>query len=334
MRMMKKRLGDILQEMGAVDALQLQSALAYQRKWGVPLGQVVSDMRFCRPEQVLQALSLQAGIPPVDLDAELLDVRLGRLVPQRVAEMHRVVPLRVEGPRETVLVVAVAAPATLYALDAVQKVSGKLRVEPRLATDAAISRAIERLYRSAEVPRRPLEAITLPEAEEEMAFQVECMASLTEGGRFDDSAWLRTAPRVEVEGLPMLKPLEVEVPEATARAERARPVLVYGWGAEAAAGLMGVLKAEGHAARMASTAEVLAADERAVVVAPLPALEALGRPLRAQVLAAGKVPEQDVHRAQTLGARGFLAAPVDPDLMLRAVRRLLGAGVPRLRATA
>jgi type IV pilus assembly protein PilB len=38
---------------------------------------------------------------------------------------------------------------------------------------------------------------------------------------------------------------------------------------------------------------------------------------------AGKEPELELMRAQTVGARGFVAAPVDPDLLLRAVRRLL-----------
>jgi type IV pilus assembly protein PilB len=81
----------------------------------------------------------------------------------------------------------------------------------------------------------------------------------------------------------------------------------------------------GFQARVASTAEVLAADAGAVVLAPLPSLEAMGQRPRAQLLAAGKVPEQDVERARALGARGFLAAPLDTDLMLRAVRRLLRA---------
>jgi type IV pilus assembly protein PilB len=49
---------------------------------------------------------------------------------------------------------------------------------------------------------------------------------------------------------------------------------------------------------------------------------------------AGKVPEQDVLKAQALGARGFLAAPLDTDLMLRAVRRLVRTAeeAPRLLA--
>jgi type IV pilus assembly protein PilB len=315
----KKRLGDILSEMGVVDALQLQSALAYQRQWGVPLGQVMVGMRFCAPEMVLAALSKQAGVSALDLDATRLEPRLTRLVPRRVAAQHRVVPLRVEGPRDTVLVVAMAAPATLTALDAVQCVSGKLRVRPLLATDAAIARAIDRLYGSLdEVSQRTVEAIALPEADEDMPMQVQSLASLAADAPFE-----RTWPLLglDEEGLPLLAPLEQEPQQASPFGEAG--VLVYGWGREAAAGLVGVLKAAGLPASIAGMGEVVTADERAVVVAPLPWLEAMPEKPRAQLLVASKSPDLDIDRAAALGARGFLAAPVDPDLLVRAVRRLL-----------
>src|SRR5688500_3842321 len=96
----KKRLGEILLELGAVDELQLQSALAYQRKWGVPLGQVVVDMRFCAAHQVLAALAWQTGVQAVDLDAQPLETTVAKVLPQRLGEQHRVVPLRLEGPRD------------------------------------------------------------------------------------------------------------------------------------------------------------------------------------------------------------------------------------------
>ncbi len=349
----KKRLGEILVEMGAVDELQLQSALAYQRKWGVPLGQVVVDLRFCSGEQVLAALARQTGVPAVTLDAELLDPKLAKLLPRRLAEQHRVVPLRVEGPRDMVLVVAIAAPASMHSLDAVRVVTGKLRVVPLLATDAAISRAIERLYLGgAEAPKRPVStAISLPEADADMQLHQDCMASLTEGGHFDTEPLFaaRTIvlpdldPRQEVLELPLLEPLDVEeLAELLELTEQVEPeardtegaVLIYGWGAAAAAKLVKLLGEAGFAAGMASTEEVLAAHESAVVLAPLPSLEALERRPRAQLLVAGKEPERDVLTAQALGARGFLAAPLDTDLMLRAVRRLMRTAeeAPRLLA--
>jgi type IV pilus assembly protein PilB len=235
-----------------------------------------------------------------------------------------------------VLVVAIAAPASMHSLDAVRSVTGKLRVVPRLATDAAISRAIERLYLDrAEAPRKPeLEAIALPEADADMSVRVDCMAALTEGEGFA----VKEEPRAirfptldlqqEALELPLLEPLEMEeLAELLELTEEVEPepggVLIYGWGAAAAAGLVKVVQEAGFPARVASTADVLAADEGSVVLAPLPSLEALEQRTRAQLLVAGKVPEVDVTRAQALGARGFLAAPLDTDLMLRAVRRLL-----------
>ncbi|AKF87468.1 hypothetical protein MFUL124B02_43255 [Myxococcus fulvus 124B02] len=342
---MKKRLGDILLERGMMDALQLHSALAYQRKWGVPLGQVVVDQRFCTAEQVLEALAEQVGMQTVDLDAQPPEAALARLIPERVAETHRVVPLRLEGhaPRDT-LVVAIAAPASLASVDAVKSVTGRTRVVARLATDASIRRAIGRMYRgeTETAPRRPgMEGFSLPEADEQMPMVLSgSMAELTN----------MAPPAVPAEGeLPLLSSLEEEtarprpvvaavprprtpsqtkLPTVTAApAEALAQVLVYGWGAQAASGLVRVLTGAGFSARVASTEELLASGEAQVVVAPLPSLEALGRRVGAQVVAAGKTPEVDLPRAQAVGARGFVAAPVDAELLLRTVRRLASAPV-------
>ncbi|QDE93889.1 general secretion pathway protein GspE [Myxococcus xanthus] len=400
---MKKRLGDILLERGVVDALQLHSALAYQRKWGVPLGQVVVDQRFSTAQQVLEALAFQAGMQTVDLDVQPPDASLTWLIPERVAEAHRVVPLKLEGQggRDSVLVVAIAAPASLASLDAVKSVSGKPRVVAKLASDASIRRAIGRLYRGETgeaVPRRPgMESFSLPEADESMPMVLGgSMAELTnmeapggedglpllssleevvvqaqavpaemrrlvqairampeplaavaqplplEAGRFEQATMPATT-----EGLHLThvsRPDSTKAPFSARAMQRtagtrnhvptalpvltaAQPVpmaqvLVYGWGEEATTGLVRVMSEAGLRARVASTEELLAANATQVVVAPLPAMEALPRQVHAQVLVAGKMPEQDLPRAQAVGARGFLAAPVDPDLLLRAVRRL------------
>ncbi|MBN9681424.1 MULTISPECIES: general secretion pathway protein GspE [unclassified Corallococcus] len=319
---MKKRLGDILLARGVVDALQLQSALAYQRKWGVALGQVVVDQRFCTAEAVLSALATQSGVEAVDLDAQPLDASLARLIPCKVAEAHRVVPLRLEGQgAREVLVVALAAPASLATLDVVKSVSGKARVVPRLATDAALGRAIGRLYRGepATPRRRPgMESFSLPEWDESMPLVVgSSLAELT------DMPAPEPVRRADSPELPMLAPLEPAwVPTPKPRVTVREQVLVYGWGADAAAGLVRVLSGAGFTVKVASTGDVCAATEAQVVVAPLPAMEVLAQRLRAQVLVAGKAPERDLPRAQAVHARGFVAAPVDPDLLLRSVRRL------------
>lgn len=342
---MRKRLGEILLTRGVVDSLQLQSALAFQRQWGLPLGQVVVDQGFAAAEQVFSALEEQTGIPSIHLDAQPLEPRLARLVPLKVAESYRLVPLRLEGRRETTLVVAIAAPASLEALDVVKCVSGKARVVPRLATDAAIRRAIGRLYcGEAHEPAGPAarDTIELPDAAEVMHFMANCMLEdvvVDEELLLDGP--LPRGPLLEQDGIPLLSPLELEVApsqpaladtvvpgtlEQPASAEATARVLVYGWGSGAAAGLVRVLDLAGISARVASAAEVLLAGGEAVVVAPLPAMEALGRRVAARVLVAGHTPEQELTRAQEVGALGFLAAPVDPELLLRAVHRLLRLG--------
>jgi hypothetical protein len=141
-------------------------------------------------------------------------------------------------------------------------------------------------------------------------------------------------PTVLHDGLPMLTPLELELAD-TASLEAPPPlvpweqterVLIYGWGEAATAGLLRVLGEAGIVAREASAAEARGATSDMVIVAPLPSMEALGQRVTARVLVAGKTPEQELGRSQAVGALGFLAAPVDPELLLRAVRRLLWLG--------
>lgn len=144
--MSRGNLGDILVQMGVVDALQLRAAMAHHKQWGTPLGKVLVEMRFCTWQQVLHALSTQAGLPSIDLAAEPLAPEQKELLSLKVAERHKVVPLRLEGARGEVLVVAMAAPVTLAKVDAVQAAAGK-RVKVLLAADDAVERAIGFLYR-------------------------------------------------------------------------------------------------------------------------------------------------------------------------------------------
>lgn len=280
--MKRKAIGDILLEMGAIDELQLQSALAHQRQWGMPLGQAMVEKRFCSRDQLLAALSLQTRMKVVDLSKEQLGKELGGLLPQKVAEQHRAVPLRVEGARGDVLVVAIAAPAALSSLDDIQAASGKRRVEPLLADDASIERALGLVYRGY------AEALTP-----------------------DVAPLSRAMQREEVE-------FDLDKPR------KQRPVMVFGWTPEAGRTLSLILAADGISARVVTPREVLEASPEDVIVAPLPAIEALvpaGQRSPGRLVVAGKSPEDDLPRAQLLGARGFITAPVDTALLLRSVRR-------------
>lgn len=281
-------LGDLLISMGALDPMQLQSALGHHRRWGMPLGKAILEKGFCSPDQLLQALAVQSGLPGVRLDFSRLRPELAALVPYRVAIQHRVVPLSLSGKRQELLEVAIAAPASLTALDAVRSVSGKQRVVARLATDEDLQRALSELYRL----ERPIAAT-------------------------DISLVARTLAQREVE-------LEFGEDGSMIEPQPAR-ILIYGWPEPAARALILLLASHEQLAQVGTAEELQSCAAHDIVIAPIPAMEALhqsGARPSGQYLAAGKMPEVDVARAHRLGAQGFVVAPLDNELLVRSIRRL------------
>jgi hypothetical protein len=145
--MARPRLGETLVKLGYLDAERLQAALGNQKQWGKLLGRTLFEMKFCSAEQILAGLSRQTGIQAIDLDHEPLGAPYAQLLPRKAAEAHKAVPLRAEGKRHEILVVAIIAPAGLEQLDALTAASGRQRVVPFLAWDDAIERALGRVYR-------------------------------------------------------------------------------------------------------------------------------------------------------------------------------------------
>jgi type IV pilus assembly protein PilB len=340
--MRKKRLGDLLQAVGLVDELQLRAALGFHHKWGTPLGQVVVDLGFCTAQQVLEVLAEQVQLPTVDLDAEALEPELAEVLPVRVAEACRVVPLRQEGPRGSVLVVATAAPGHPAALDEVARVTGKTRVVSLLATDAAISRAIDRLYYPhLEGAQRPVEPIPLPEADEALPLVTERSECLM----LDGLLRRRDSPYSFKNGLPVMKPLTEELPVSARITEREVPVVtrvdlslkevepevwVYGWGRQATQGLMDLLESAGVRAQVARTEDVRRASARTVVLAPVLSVESVKRRgVQARLLLAGRSREAD--RAWSMGAQEYLSGPLRADCLIDAVHAQLRAAREPLR---
>ena len=96
----RRRLGEILIEMGAVDPAALGEALIVQRSTPIRLGQVLLRRGLVDPETLARALGRQhamgdAGPAPVDCPAS--DALAARL-PADVAMRHRILPWRRMGP--------------------------------------------------------------------------------------------------------------------------------------------------------------------------------------------------------------------------------------------
>ncbi|MDQ3263085.1 MAG: hypothetical protein M3Y59_05410 [Myxococcota bacterium] len=357
----RQRLGELLISLGVIDGMQLQAALGHQRQWGVPLGRALLEKRFCTEDQILAALAKQTGVPTIEINLATLDRSLAALLPQRIAEQHRAVPLRQEGARGEVLRVALGGPANLASVDEVRSATGIARIIPYLAKDSEIDRALDILYRGIAPPEASApQGVTydsLPppganvQGEEEFDFGEDTpgpgsspavTSALDDlmgiGGQPSAGVLSRPAPPTtppappadplaSLHPPPLPRKLVSKAPPAPPHPapNTPPPVIIYGWPAAASELLRTTLAEGGIASRIVEGTETLQTVEEDVIISPLPLIEAVVAQRKAQltgqVIVAVKTPESDLHRAQRVGAKGYLATPVDGDLLLRAVKR-------------
>src|SRR4051812_26167131 len=64
-----KALGAMLRDRGLLTETQLEAAIARQRQTGRRLGHVLVELEYVTAEAVLEALSLQLGMPTVRINA-------------------------------------------------------------------------------------------------------------------------------------------------------------------------------------------------------------------------------------------------------------------------
>jgi type IV pilus assembly protein PilB len=136
------KIGELLVKTGALTAAQLATAVAEQRRWKQPLGEVVVRLRFVTEEQLRKALCLQLHINYFDLDTIALDRSLRVLINPRFARKLRVVPVARVGHK---LVVAMDDPTRTLVVDDLEASTG-LDIEVITSTTAAIRRALDQMY--------------------------------------------------------------------------------------------------------------------------------------------------------------------------------------------
>ncbi len=115
---MRKKIGELLLESGAVNPEQIRTALGQQRHRGNSqrLGSVIVTLGFASSTEVARALARQANLPFVQLSDIPPDVRA--LVPIDFQVEHRIVPFQLEREgRSERLHVAVDDPSDLSLVD-------------------------------------------------------------------------------------------------------------------------------------------------------------------------------------------------------------------------
>lgn len=139
----RKKIGELLLEVGALDPDQLESALAHQRRWGGRLGRAIVHLGFMREADVLSAVGSQLGVPYVPLWDKAIPREVLTLIPEKVMRSRKVLPLaRLSEHRRGPLVVACPEPSDLRVMDELSFATG-LEIRPVLASEDEIEQAIE-----------------------------------------------------------------------------------------------------------------------------------------------------------------------------------------------
>jgi type IV pilus assembly protein PilB len=138
-----KQLGDVLLEGGQITPEQLNSAVEEQRRLGRSLGKVLVDLGVLTESQLVVALATQIGMRFVDLSDHPVDISAVALVPEGVCRRHTALPIGYEDGK---LVVAMADPANVFAVDDMRTVSG-YEIRPVVATRPDVLEALNRYHR-------------------------------------------------------------------------------------------------------------------------------------------------------------------------------------------
>ncbi len=138
----RKKLGDLLVEVGMITPEQLAKSLERQKKTGEKLGEVLISQKFVTQQDIIQVLEFQLGIPHVNLERYEIDPAASLLISENIARRYGLIPIRSENG---MLTVAMSDPLNVYAIDDVRIYSG-LEVQPVIAALDDINKAIDRYY--------------------------------------------------------------------------------------------------------------------------------------------------------------------------------------------
>ncbi len=143
----KAKLGTLLLDSGLVSERELSAALCYQKNQRCLLGASLVKLGFLSEDRLLDFLERTLQLERVDLDNFIPDADALAMVPEERALAFTVFPLeRCRFQGGPVLRMAMADPSNLTVIDALEFMTG-LGIQPVLASEFAIHRAIERGYR-------------------------------------------------------------------------------------------------------------------------------------------------------------------------------------------
>ncbi len=138
-----RHLGTMLVQEGLLDRADLDRATEIQGETGMPLGRILVEEKFVKETDLVKTLARHIGLEFVSLDEVTIDPSASALIPEPLARRYNAIPIAFE---DGSLVVAMADPANVLAIDDIRAITG-LDVLPRVATKTEVEDAISRMAR-------------------------------------------------------------------------------------------------------------------------------------------------------------------------------------------
>lgn len=138
----KKMLGELLVENNLLSATQLSEALEKQKTSKKRLGEIVVDLGFVDEQELYTLLANQMGFKYVSLKNVELDIDTVMTINQNLAQKHLAIPIAIENNK---LVIAMADPSNILALDDIS-IYSNMEIIPVLASPREITANINKYF--------------------------------------------------------------------------------------------------------------------------------------------------------------------------------------------
>lgn len=138
----KKKLGELLVEVGLISDEQCQAALMIQKKTAKRLGQIFVDEKMVSEDDLVEVLSKQLGYTHVWLRKGLIDPKIVTIIPKDKARLYCVIPMF---KVNNTLTIATADPQAVFVFDELSKIT-KCTIKPILSRATDILQAIDQYY--------------------------------------------------------------------------------------------------------------------------------------------------------------------------------------------
>lgn len=140
------RLGDVLVQKGIITDEQLTQALEEQKRVGGMLGEVMVTLGIVSENALVDTLCEQLGIEYLDLrKVDDIPEDIISLIPEDLIRKYVIMPVKMSSEQMNTLVVAMADPMNIFAVDDLAIVTG-LQIEPVLSTTSQIKAKTDAIF--------------------------------------------------------------------------------------------------------------------------------------------------------------------------------------------